>query len=348
MINSKICVIGDTHFGISNNSDYVLENQLKYIKEELVPYLIKNGINTIVQLGDLFDNRNHINIKIKNAVLELFENEFSKFEFYIFPGNHDVYYKNTNDVTSLKILNRFENVKLIEKISLLSIKGKSCLFVPWQFDNSFQRYVEENLLDNVSVVFGHFDTIGARMNKTKVSEHGIDKKFLFQFPKVISGHYHTRSILSDGKNEIIYTGTPWQLRRDDANEERGVMILDMNSFDYEFIENKTSYRFFSFNYPEKFEERDISGNVIDLYVKDTEKQDEKLSEYISKIENLKPFSFTIRNINTFKNESTEDIKVKNIKELFEQYIEIVELESDIKDIVIKKLDELYQECQKEI
>ena len=57
----KYALITDTHFGVRNDSQILLEYQKKFYDEIFFPYLDKNDIKHIVHLGDLVDRRKSIN-----------------------------------------------------------------------------------------------------------------------------------------------------------------------------------------------------------------------------------------------------------------------------------------------
>ena len=57
----KICILGDTHFGMRGDSLEFHKYYKKFYDNVFFPYLIENNIDTVFQLGDLFDRRKFIN-----------------------------------------------------------------------------------------------------------------------------------------------------------------------------------------------------------------------------------------------------------------------------------------------
>ena len=53
----KICILGDTHFGMRGDSLEFHNYCSKFYTNIFFPYLHDNGIKDVFQLGDLFDNR---------------------------------------------------------------------------------------------------------------------------------------------------------------------------------------------------------------------------------------------------------------------------------------------------
>jgi len=57
----KICILGDTHFGMRGDSLDFHNHIEKFYTNVFFPYLKENNINTVFQMGDLFDRRKFIN-----------------------------------------------------------------------------------------------------------------------------------------------------------------------------------------------------------------------------------------------------------------------------------------------
>ena len=120
------------------SADYFLNNQLNYFKNEFIPTCKEHDVEEIHILGDLMDNRNHINVKVLDAVYKLFANDLKDFTIKILVGNHDSHYKTTIKVNSLSFLDALPHVEVIDDIkideSILEKTGKKVLQVPWIVD----------------------------------------------------------------------------------------------------------------------------------------------------------------------------------------------------------------------
>ena len=57
----KLCILGDTHFGARGDSLDFHKYFQKFYDDVFFPYLKKNNVTTIIQMGDLFDRRKYIN-----------------------------------------------------------------------------------------------------------------------------------------------------------------------------------------------------------------------------------------------------------------------------------------------
>jgi len=58
----KLAIITDQHFGARKGADYIHKYFKKFYDNIFFPYLEKNKIDTIVDMGDTFDNRRNIDL----------------------------------------------------------------------------------------------------------------------------------------------------------------------------------------------------------------------------------------------------------------------------------------------
>ena len=87
-----IAFVGDTHFGVRSGSSHFATFQIKFFQELLFPYMEEHGIDTIVQMGDMWDNRTQLSLKshhlIKPGIFELLQDK--NFVMHTIVGNHDI------------------------------------------------------------------------------------------------------------------------------------------------------------------------------------------------------------------------------------------------------------------
>jgi DNA repair exonuclease SbcCD nuclease subunit len=345
---AKVALITDTHFGVHGNSDVFLKSQLKFFKKEFVPYLKKHNITRIFHLGDFWDNRSTINIRLKNIIMELFDNELKDFKITMLIGNHDSYFKNNIETHSLKFLDKYPNVDVIEDIKLLSIANRKVLLVPWQCDeDQFKNRIANNNIF-CDVMLGHLPIMGFKLNNKRVNEHGLDTEILFNnYNLVFSGHFHTRSNMQRAERKIEYIGNPYQLTFSDEGDERGFCILDLETLNYEFINNNTSLKFKTVVYPEPLYKKDIRGNVIKLEVNyDQEFSEEEIEKYIDTCEGFKPaiLPITIDRKSNIQGTS-EDYKAVDLLELIDEYLDEIKMVG--KKDVYENIENVYSNLHNE-
>jgi DNA repair exonuclease SbcCD nuclease subunit len=260
----KIFLIGDLHLGIKNNSVEWLQIQ----KDFLLDFLIKKvdedfdqDRDILVFEGDIFHSRESINVRVQNEAFEIFKALSMKFKrgVYIIIGNHDVYYKDKNEVHSLKSLSHLaSNIHVFEKPEIIRINGThNFLMLPWvEKTEDIVRIIKdhENLCDYIVC---HADVKGLRFNKWTKVEHGLELKDLSSYKRVYAGHIHHRQEQAN----VLYTGTPYQMDRGDRDNVKGFYSLDLTSSKIAetFIENTNSPTYKKFDIYEVLE---MSPNEI--------------------------------------------------------------------------------------
>ena len=99
----KIAILNDTHAGVRGDMVAMADYQGRFYKEIFFPYLKENNITHILHLGDYFDRRKYINFSTlklnrEHFIEPMLENGMT---MDLIIGNHDTYFKNTNEVLSL-------------------------------------------------------------------------------------------------------------------------------------------------------------------------------------------------------------------------------------------------------
>jgi DNA repair exonuclease SbcCD nuclease subunit len=179
--------------------------------------------------GDIFHYREAVNVRVQNEALDIFTSIAKKFKRGVFAitGNHDTYYKDKSEVHSLRaIRNLASNIHIFENPEILTInETHSFLMIPWVEDG--QKLV--NLLEDhrsfCSYVICHADIIGFKFNKWVAIEKGLDPEKVSKYKRVYSGHIHIRQ----EKNNILYTGSPYQMDRGDIGNTKGFYKLTVES-----------------------------------------------------------------------------------------------------------------------
>jgi len=344
----KVALVSDTHLGVRKGSEIFLNSQLKFFREQFIPELKEKGIKTIIHLGDFFDNRVHINSKILNATIELLSVDFKDFDFYILVGNHDSYFESTIDVNSIEPLSLIPNVHIIKKIDVYNILGKDITLIPWVTKHSEAEEILKNL-PNTDISMGHLELTSFDMFRNKVCEHGMNfQLFAEKYKLTFSGHFHTRSekTFVNG-NKIVYMGNPYHLTRNDVGDERGYCVLDLETLEYEYVNNKVSLKYLTVTYPKKLTETDVKGNNVDVYVDFQSASEEDIHTYIKVIESYQPafLPVQIKSINSISYSTSADIEIGTVTDLMTEYIQALPI--DNKDKLTKLLMSLYDECIRE-
>ena len=131
----KIAILADTHFGARNDSQLFLDYFTDFFEKTFFPECEKRGIKTIIHLGDLMDRRKFVNFNTLSQMREKFVNPLvtGQYDFHCIIGNHDTYFKNTNDVNSPVELfgDRYENIHIYDSPVSITLDGCKFGLVPW-------------------------------------------------------------------------------------------------------------------------------------------------------------------------------------------------------------------------
>lgn len=345
----KICLLGDTHFGARNDSKAFHKYYEKFYSTVLFPTLKERGINTILQLGDLFDRRKYINFLTLSESRRYFFDELVKnnIELHALVGNHDIFWKESLEVNSpMLLLKEYSNIQVYTDPTTVRFNTLDIDIIPWICkDNEVQiaQFIKES---NSQVCVGHFEISGFEMMKGVPNHEGIDRDFLKKYNNVFSGHFHTAS--SNGN--ITYLGTPYELMWSDYNDPRGLYIFDTNTLELEFVKNPYEM-FVKYYYNESKEDpRSIDTSftedrMVKLIVVD--KQDFKLfDEFVERIYNRNPIELKIiEDLTEFETSAVDDnLNLEDTMTLLSDYVDGIETDAD--KIKIKTLlRELYVEAQ---
>jgi len=274
----KIHLVGDLHLGIKNNSIEWLEIQKHWLLEEFISQVDQDfdaDRDILILEGDIFHSRESINIRIQTEVFGIFSQLSKKFKrgIYIILGNHDVYYKDKNDVNSVKTLTYLaDNIYVFEKSDILRINGGNHLFLmlPWVDDYARLAGIIDDYRDLATHIICHADVKGLTLNRFAKVEHGLELNTLKTFKRVYSGHIHIRQ----EKGNLLYTGTPYQMDRGDRDNQKGYYVLDVSGKEVveTFIPNTKSPVFLKFDVFDLLEmpvaeiERVFANNFVDIMI----------------------------------------------------------------------------------
>ena len=99
----KVAIITDTHYGAREGSKYLHDYFELFYKNVFFPALEEHGIDTVIHMGDAFDSRKGIEFKAlewaKRVVFDPLKER--NITMHLMVGNHDAYYKNTNNINSI-------------------------------------------------------------------------------------------------------------------------------------------------------------------------------------------------------------------------------------------------------
>lgn len=340
----KVAIITDQHFGMRKGSQIFHDYMKKFYDEVFFPFLDKNKITTVLDLGDTFDNRKSIDFWsldwAKNNYYEPLKERGVK--IYTTVGNHTSYYKNTLGINAIKLLlQEYENVRLIETPETIEVGGLDICFIPWIcVDNETETY-EEIANTSATIAMGHLELSGFEAHVGYYMDHGMSREVFSKFKKVFSGHFHHRS----SSDNIYYLGNPYQMYWNDFGDVRGFHLFDTKTTDLKFVKNP--FTMFSKIYyddtvvdPDSVDENEYANKFVKLIV-------EKRTNYYAYdnlierlyrvgVHDLKIIDNTQEEINP-----TGDIEVEGTLSFLEKYVEEIDYED--KDTLKSIIGSIYTE-----
>jgi len=213
----KVACFTDIHFGLKSNSS--VHNQ---DCEDFVDWYIakakEEGCDTGIFMGDWHHNRNSLNITTMDYSLRALEKLGKAFDnFYFFPGNHDLYYKDKRDIHSVEFGKYIPGVTVVHEPTTIG----DVTLCPWLVGDEWRSVGKKG----GKYIFGHFELPSFFMNAMiQMPDHGEIQLDSFKgYELGFSGHFHKRQ----QQKNMIYIGNAFPHNYADAwDDDRGMMTLE--------------------------------------------------------------------------------------------------------------------------
>ena len=348
----KIALITDTHWGVRNDSIAFLENTKTFLDNIFFPYLDERSIKNIIHLGDLVDRRKYINFYTANRLRKDFLVPLDErgITMDVIAGNHDTYFKNTNEINSLTELvdQKYNGISIyyepIEKV----YDGVKILLLPWICDDNRERTYKIMEKTDAQICMGHLELQGFEMYKGSPISDGMDPGSFGRFDVVCSGHYHHRS--SNG--HIFYLGSHGEFTWSDYQDHRGFHIFDTETRELKFIQNP--YKMFKkLWYNDKNEDflktkinySEYAGSIVRVIIQN-KTNPFWFDKFIENIEQQNPVEIQIvedhLNLNLEEDSDIVD-EAESTVDIFKKYIKAIETPIN-KEKLENKIVEIYNEA----
>lgn len=261
----KVAIITDQHFGSRNDSAQILDYYEKFYNETFFPKLKEEKVQAVLILGDTFDRRKYMNFYTLKRSKDMFFEPLAKLgiDVHILAGNHDTYFKNTNDVNSVDLLLREygSTFNVIDHPSEIFVGPNKICMMPWICAENYEDSMTTLKNTDAKFCMGHFEIAGFAMHRGMPSQEGLDRGTFRKFSHTFSGHYHHKSTADD----IFYLGNPYQLTWQDYGDDRGFHIFDLVSHQLDFVKNP-NVMFHRIVYDDKVETiKEIDGKDLTGY-----------------------------------------------------------------------------------
>lgn len=339
----KVAIITDTHYGARKGSKLFHDYFELFYKNVFFPTLEQYGIDTIIHMGDAFDSRKSIDYQSLEWAKRVVFEPLKKYKVHMIVGNHDSYYKNTNNTNSPQLLLKdYPNIQTYSSPTEIKVGNLEVLLLPWICMENEEQSLKMIEKTKAKITMGHLELQGFSPHRGFVMDHGLESNLFDKFELVFSGHYHTRS----NNGTVFYTGNPYEIYWTDVNDTRGFTIFDTETLEHTSINNpyKMFYNIYyeDTNY-QTFDTREYENKIVKVIVRkksDTKKFEKFIDKlHSSNIAELK----IIENFDIQEPQDFEAFESEDTISILNRYIEEAEINLD-KPIIQKIMQEIYQEA----
>ena len=346
--NKKIGCFTDLHVGVSSDNKDRLNETIKCV-HWIIEKFKSEGVDYVIFLGDLFNSRYSVNVNTLNIGISIVELLSENFEFvFLIAGNHDVYYKNTNEVNSVSFLEKIsanENIFVIDRdAKFLNVNGTIIGLYPWAYEIEETKNIKDYEIPNFG--FGHFEFNGAELTGSISKGSKYNLADLFSLGKVLfSGHYHANKLYNCmAKNSYLYMiGSPLQLDWGDYGKDKKIITFSSDEFIFKEFINNVNSRFEKVFYSDfingKYDNKALKKLCTHNFVKfviDVQYTFEKILKITGEIKNYNPCSLELDYLISIANNT-----------IIESAEEMVKAKSKTnKDYLLEYLDCIFEEYKK--
>ena len=341
----KVAIISDTHYGARKGSKLFHDYFEKFYNDVFFPTIDKEGITTVIHMGDAFDSRKGIEFKSLKWSKRVVFNPLKErgIKMHLMVGNHDAYYKNTNEINAVDLLlKEYDNVEVYSSPTEVSVGDLPVLFIPWINEQNEKETNGIIKKTKCPVAMGHLELNGFVATPGHIMEHGHDARAFNKFEKVFSGHYHSRS----DNGTVFYLGNPYEMFWNDVESPRGFTIFDTESLEHRPVNNpyRLFYKiFYEDTDHQTFNTTEYENKIVKVIVRkktDTKKFEKFIDKlYTSGVADLK----IVENFQLDESEEFEADESEDTMSILSRYID--ESETELNKTVIQSLiKEIYQEA----
>jgi len=260
-----------------------------------------------------------------------------------------VFYKNTNDLCSLKeLLGHYtSNVNIIMKPKVLNYDGCDVAVLPWINNENYAEYTDFLKNCKASILGAHLELVGFDMMKGMPNTHGMSTELFDRFELVMSGHFHTKS----NQGNIHYLGSQMEFTWSDAHDNKYFHILDTDTRELTAVRNPiTIFQKVVYN-DQKMVYNDYDVETLrDKFVKVVvvnKSEPYLFDRFIDRIQGVDTHELKIaETFDEFMGENVDDsdISIEDTTTLLDSYVDAVETDLD-KDRIKNMMRGLYVEAQ---
>ena len=346
---NKALFISDLHFGVRSSSDEWRENIKSQFYDFFIPFIKNLKISNpedeyvLIVLGDVFDDRKSININDNELAIDIFEEISSIISVIIINGNHDLAKKTNRGNSSLRSLSNINNLTVIRKPTLITVNPDKKIINKFIAIPYLGNYAEENATlrtysGKAKYAFMHTDISKMKYDNGMQIVGAVDAE-LFK-GTILSGHIHKRQ---ESKN-VYYIGCPYQLRRSDIDNQKGIYQLDIENNEIVFFPNNFSPIFHKIKVEELLEmnindrNKFLRNNYNDIIINENDLRTYKPTDIydIGNIANAKRMYIAVNKSKKVDIDENIEYSEMSIEDLINDSINNLDVDAEVKDRLLKK------------
>ncbi len=325
-LNGKTLVFSDQHFGIKGNSPLRQKIGVQAVRE-ILSYAKKSSAQNIIFCGDWFHSRATLDVSTLDVACKCVQALAKQCRLWMILGNHDLYLKNSTEVSSVNVFKNDTNVVVVDKPLEVMLNSKRALLVPWLADlDGFKKNAYDFML-------GHFEISSKFLIHSYVEEHSgklqasrsvsseLDEDDFLDDPGassakpskssellgsfielvkpdtgvVLAGHIHQhKEMLAKDGRKFIFIGTPYEQNLGELGNSCGFYEISETG-ELKFIELTSLPRHVQLKTSElkrasikKFDFSEVTGNIVQR-VYDEELTQSEETELLHKLNDFKPY-----------------------------------------------------------
>lgn len=350
----KILIFSDLHIHPHKKSSERLKDCLDAL-EWVFETARRANVQNIVFLGDLFHDRQKIDVLAYQRAFEIVERHMSSssLRLTLLLGNHDLWHYERLDVSSVNPLRTIRGVRVVDSPSVVEISDGTedfyMGFLPYTHSPVEDlKKVEKSWKSDVKgehrrVLGGHIAVDGALWNvrhntlsDVTVEHEGdmvkVGPDIFKNWDRVFLGHYHAAQKMSDS---VEYVGSPLQLSFGEADQKKHILVYDTLNDSSTYVENDFSPRHLIIN-EDQIGDQSLKGNFVRLEVDNLAGSEvNKIRE--SLVNDFGVSTLEIKQRTKLESHVVEDAKsiLSNEDEMIERYVEQVAPEGLDRNTLVK-------------
>lgn len=350
----KILIFSDLHIHPHKKSSERLDDCLEAL-DWVFRTAKKRKISNLVFLGDLFHDRQKIDVLTYQRTFEVLHRHLSggEFSLTLLLGNHDLWHNQRLDVSSVNPLRTLPGVKVVDSPSVHEISDGTedfhMGFLPYthspaedlnKVEKEWKSLVKD---DQRRILGGHIAVDGALWNlrhgtlsDVSVEHEGdmvrVGPEIFRRWQRVFLGHYHAAQKMDD---TVEYVGSPLQLSFGEADQTKHIVVYDTLQDSMEYIVNDFSPKHLIVN-EDQIEESDLKGNFVRLEVENLASSHvHKVRDELVNSKGVSTLEIKQRAVNEAHVITDAKAIIRNEDEMIERYVEQAAPEGLDRDTLIK-------------